>query len=162
MATSATVLMLVLLLQMLGCCMRVKVLMMTHVAPISDEGLCRLLECSDALVCLALLPPPVSSAGRPTFCPHTLRLVSGAARCGSSRSPISGVGSAWRTAAHLCVCQPSFVSWQRARAGTALAAEAQGFWPTWCSACLVLQHVSSDARTSGTSALGGTGANDCV
>ena len=63
MATSAAVLMLVLVLQMLGCCMRVKVLMMTHVAPISDEGLCRLLECSDALVCLALLPPPVSSPG---------------------------------------------------------------------------------------------------
>ncbi len=66
-------LMLVLALQMLRCCMRVKVLMMTHVAPISDEGLCRLLECSDALVCLALLPSPVASAGHPTFCPRALR-----------------------------------------------------------------------------------------
>ena len=54
--------------QMLRCCMRVKVLMMTHVPPLSEEGLCRLLECSEALVCLALLPPPTSSPGEPS--PH--------------------------------------------------------------------------------------------
>ena len=47
---------------MLRCGMRLKFLALTHVVLPSAEEICCLFECSDALQCLALLPPPGSSA----------------------------------------------------------------------------------------------------
>ena len=54
--------------KMLACCMRLKVLMMTHVPPLGAASLARLLESSDGLRCLALLPPPSSAAGGGCSC----------------------------------------------------------------------------------------------